>query len=341
MNPPVTAPTATTPRRLARRSGTAAALAVGAALCLVEGCDRSPVHPASPAPDTVHTAIYTSFYPTTYFAQRITAGAVPVVCPCPADADPIFWQPSREEIARYQSASLIILNGAEYEKWAASVSLPQSRVIETARPFAAEFITFKVTTHSHGAAGAHTHVGVDGHTWMDPRNAQVQAHEILDACARTWPAHQKEFQDNYQKLATDLDKLDSRLSALSPALAKARILASHPAYGYIARRHAWTIETIDLPPDQPPSQEQWEAVATALEPVDPQRPTVMLFESPPLEATAKRLASQWHVASVVFDPCESLGEDDRRRSADYLTIMNENLDRLGAFAAHTSPGTDQ
>ena len=75
--------------------------------------------------------IMTSFYPTEYFAKRISGGAVEVQCPLPEDEDPIYWKPSDEIIIRFQSAKLVILNGAEFEKWPTFVSLPLSKTIES------------------------------------------------------------------------------------------------------------------------------------------------------------------------------------------------------------------
>ena len=50
------------------------------------GCADSSSGPA----DTRERAVYTTFYPTTYFAEQIAQGTVPVVCPLPAGEDPIF-----------------------------------------------------------------------------------------------------------------------------------------------------------------------------------------------------------------------------------------------------------
>ena len=112
--------------------------------------------------------VYTTFYPTTYFTQRIGGSHVEVTCPLPDDADPIFWQPDRNTIMAYQKAALIILNGADFEKWALTASLPTGRIVDTARNFTDQFITYESVTHSHGPGGDHTHEGIDGHTWIDP-----------------------------------------------------------------------------------------------------------------------------------------------------------------------------
>ena len=154
--------------------------------------------------------VYTTFYPTTYFAQRIGGDVAQVVCPCPADADPAYWMPKDEAIAAYQKADLIVINGASFEKWLPKVTLPESRIVDTARPLRDTLIKLEqAVTHSHGPEGEHVHHGIDGHTWVDPMNAKTQAREILKALVRKLPAQKVAFERNFAALAKDLDVLDA------------------------------------------------------------------------------------------------------------------------------------
>lgn len=61
--------------------------------------------------------VFTTFYPTTYFAQRIAGEFAEVVCPLPEGADPIFGHPEADQVLTYQAADLVIVNGASFEKW--------------------------------------------------------------------------------------------------------------------------------------------------------------------------------------------------------------------------------
>ncbi len=61
------------------------------------------------------------------------------------------------------------------------------------------------TSHRHGPEGEHTHKGIDGHTWLDPINAKIQAAAIRQAFAKKWPAHAESFERNFQSLVADLD----------------------------------------------------------------------------------------------------------------------------------------
>lgn len=297
---------------------------------LLTGCERHPDSPAESARPDSRTVV-TSFYPLTYFAERIAGGRVAVKCLCPATVDPSFWNPSRADLKEMQGASLLLLNGAGYEHWAASAALPMGRVVVTSRAFETEYLTLPSVTHSHGPGGAHTHSGVDGHTWMDPVLARRQAEEIRTALIRLWPADAPAFNAGYKLLAEELDALDATFRELTPALKSAVIFTSHPAYGYLARRYGWTNTPVALPPEEAPSPEVWEGVRQAVTASGPGR-RLMLFESDPLPAIRERLAAEWQIVSVVIDPCETppAGEN-------YFTHMQKNINSLRHAVGRVHP----
>ena len=74
------------------------------------GCHDEPKYTAPTR--TGPPLVYTTFFPTTAFAQRIAGDLAEIVCPLPADADPITWKPAPDQIRAYQDADLIVLNGA-------------------------------------------------------------------------------------------------------------------------------------------------------------------------------------------------------------------------------------
>ena len=65
----------------------------------------------------------------------------------------------------------------------------------------------------------------------------------------------------------------------------------------------------------------------------PARRTILLWESGPLPRTDERLRSELGIVSVEFSPCEGLAAEARAGGADYLVVMNANLDRLAAALA--------
>jgi len=287
------------------------------------GCSDSetPTGPTTPQ-------VYTTFYPTTYFAARIADGAVEVVCPIPPDEDPIFWMPDAATIAAYQKADLIVINGAHFEKWVEKVSLPAAKLVDTALPFESRFLRFTgAVTHSHGAGGEHSHEGVDGHTWLDPGLAKIQADQVHRALARLLPEKAGEFRGNLTALADDLDKLHEAFENLSNAMRGAPLLASHPAYNYLAKRYAWDVTNLDLDPERMPADEVIAEIRATLAD-KPAR--ILLWESPPLSEIAERFEKELKLVSVVFSPCELLTEEQLQAEQDYMRVMHANINRLRA-----------
>jgi len=278
--------------------------------------------------DTGPVRVLTTFYPTTYFAQRIsgglTGGDLEIVCPVPEGEDPIFWQPTAEQVGEYQRADLIVLNGAGFERWAANAALPSSRVVDTAEGFAAEFIMIESKTHSHGAAGAHTHEGLDGHTWLDPTNAVRQARVIGEALADAHPEHGEQILANYEDLERDLQTLDAEFRTLP--IDGVRLLASHPAYNYLSRRYNWGVTSFDLDPGEAVTAEQLAGIEAAKQTPAGGR-TVMLWESEPIESSIAALESVG-ITSVVFSPAETVDPARLAAGEDYLSIMQANIERV-------------
>ena len=90
-----------------------------------------------------------SNYPLLYFAERIGEGRIQVDYPVPTDVDPAFWYPEAEDVLVFQAADRVLLNGAGYEKWVERVSLPPSKLVDTAAGFRERWIALKdVATHS-------------------------------------------------------------------------------------------------------------------------------------------------------------------------------------------------
>lgn len=266
--------------------------------------------------------VFTTFYPTTYFVERIAGDEVDLQCPLPEGEDPIFWMPSSEVIQAYQQADMIVINGADFEKWITKVSLPSSKLVNISRPFEADFLfTKKSVSHSHGPGGDHSHQEMDGHTWMDPMLAKAQAGEIYNALLRWLPESQAELDRGLAGLSTDLDALHHRLAKLSEALKDEHLIAAQPMYNYLKQRYDWKLSSLDLNPSVLPDAKTQEYIASLLE----GWPTrIILWVSPPVPEVARLFEKKYQLKNVVFSPCGTRPE----AGMDYLSVWNENIQHL-------------
>jgi zinc transport system substrate-binding protein len=264
--------------------------------------------------------VYTVNYPLQYFAQRIAGDHAVVLFPAPDDVDPAFWQPEAEEIADFQKADLILLNGAGYAKWVSRVALPRRKLVDSSAGFRDRYIHVEDSvTHSHGPAGDHAHAGVAFTTWLDMHQAIAQSQAIAKDLTHRRPQNADTFARNLAALEADLQELDKRFVAVATEIGEQPLLASHPVYQYLARRYGLNLRSVMWEPDQVPTATQWSDL-TALRAQHPAR--WMLWEAPPAAETAARLRALG-VESMVFAPT-----GNRPPGGDFLSAMQKNLANL-------------
>jgi zinc transport system substrate-binding protein len=139
------------------------------------------------------------------------------------------------------------------------------------------------------------------------------------------PDHAETFEQGYAALVKDLDALDARLKALTPKLSDRVVLCSHPAYNYVGRRYAWNLKTYHPDPETMPDDETSARIKSDLA---EQPAQLMLWEAQPTDEIAARMSTELGLESVVYSPCEGLDSDQLAAGEDFLTVMNDNVDRL-------------
>jgi zinc transport system substrate-binding protein len=208
------------------------ALASIAVLPLVacgESGEGAPPTSAAEAAREAPLSVFVVNYPLRYMAGRIGGAHVRVSFPAPADVVPATWIPDGDIVAAYQSADMILLNGAGYARWIGLASLPRARVVDTSAAFGDRLIALeRSVTHVHGPAGDHAHDGTAFTTWLDPTLAIEQARAIAQALSRARPQQAESFSRNLAQLEAELRALDARLAAVADHIGEAPLLFSHP-----------------------------------------------------------------------------------------------------------------
>jgi putative ABC transport system permease protein len=261
-------------------------------------------------------------YPLQFFTRRIGGGHVEVLFPMARKEDPAFWKPQDQDIEELQHADLIFLNGADYEKWLPTAVLPLTKQVVTSQEFADRYVTNgEVITHSHGPQGMHSHGQIDFNTWMDPKQAALQARCVRDQLARLVPEAAKDFDVNLKDLEKDLSEIDTAIEKASAPLGHSPLLGSHPVYQYAARRYGWNLRSVHWEPVEMPSEDDWQK----FEQLHREHPAkIMLWEEEPLPAVAGRLHTLG-IEPVVFETCAN--EPER---GDYVSAMKANAARFAA-----------
>ena len=164
--------------------------------------------------DSSNTIVAAS-YPIAWVTQEIAGTKYSVKFPAGDSDSPDRWRPDRKMIPEIQAAEMIVCNGvaAPYAKWMKTVSLPSSKVIESASKglSLADFISVEdiQIVHTHGPEGEHSHPTMVSRTWLDPVMLNKQANYITAQLSKRSPDNAAQFQER-------LDKITAKLKSIVP-----------------------------------------------------------------------------------------------------------------------------
>lgn len=256
-----------------------------------------------------------TFYPLAEFAQRIGGGRVDVRTLVPPGAEPHDYEPSPQDVVALKRARVLIFNGAGLEPWLTRLlpEVPASVVKVNA--------TEGLPLMTRDGVGV-----VDPHAWLDPMLAREQAARILAGLGRADPRGRAEYEANTAVLDLELQALHLRYERALADCVRREFIATHAAFGYLARRYGLTqIAITGLTPEaEPPPARIVEVVALARR----HRIPVVYFE--PLDGSrlAEAVAREAGARVAPLNPLEGLTLAQERGGDNYFTVMYENLTKL-------------
>jgi zinc transport system substrate-binding protein len=305
------------------------AVAVAALLLACSPAQENPSSGPAVSEKDGQLTLYTVNYPLKYLAERIGGELVTAVFPAPPGIDPAYWSPEPEQVAAYQTADLILLNGAGYAAWVDRASFLRRQLVDTSAGFRDRLLPLdEGSVHTHGPEGDHSHSGTAFTTWLDPTLALEHARVIADALTDLRPDQREVFEQNLNALEGDLVRLDHRLEQVAKHLGETPLVFSHPVYAYLVKRYRLNGRSLHWEPDRVPDAEMWQEFASLLE-VHPAE--LMLWEALPEAETQHRLAALG-VAIAIYAPSAQPPD-----TGDWLTAMQSNVAALETYVTERSP----
>lgn len=265
----------------------------------------------SPSPEK--TSAVATFYPLYEFTRRVGGDRVEVRLLISAGAEPHDYEPTPQDVALLRRARVVVYNGAGFEPWIEKLldDLPQGTVVVNA--------TEGVPLHAGSG-------NPDPHVWLDPVLAQEQVDRILRGLLRADPAGEAAYRENAEALKRALMDLDARFRQTLARCRTRTFLASHAAFGYLARRYGLTMLSISgLAPEAEPSPARLrdlvrEARRRGVE--------VVYGETLTSDRVARALAQELGARLLVLNPLEGLTPQEQQAGKDYFGVMDENRHAL-------------
>ena len=85
---------------------------------------------------------------------------------------------------------------------------------------------------SAGKPGAHSHIGIDPHAWLDPDNGKLWLAVIAAELARVDPANASTYYQNAVAGKREIDTATAKIKEILKPLRRTKYIVSHDAYHY-------------------------------------------------------------------------------------------------------------
>jgi zinc transport system substrate-binding protein len=111
--------------------------------------------------------------------------------------------------------------------------------------------------HAHGHKHGHNHADIDGHMFLDPRNAAAFGRAIAAALSEIDAPNVARYRANAEALAAKLEALDADLAAALRPLAGKPFIVFHDSLQYMEKRYGLTpAGSITVSPERRPSAQR-------------------------------------------------------------------------------------
>lgn len=148
----------------------------------------------------------------------------------------------RRTLEKIQSSRLILLEGTHNAGWVDTISLPQSRVINTTFEIMDQLIMVDdLGSHTHGPGGEHSHKGIVAETWLDPIIFGKQIELALSEMVTAKLLSKIEQDEAVKKWQVTRAKLEAQMSEIS-SKAGVSVLTDSVGLEYLCRRLNWSLE---------------------------------------------------------------------------------------------------
>ena len=263
------------------------------------------------------TQVVASFYPFAFVAQEVGGAHVSVDNLTSPGVEPHDLELKPKQVGSVQDADLIIFE--KHFQPAVDEAFDQSGRDDKDSIDVADLV--KLHPLPEGSDEGHVHDEDDPHVWLDPVNMIAVTEAVRVRLSAIDPDHAAAYTKNAATLTAKLKALDTSFSTGLATCATMKIVTSHAAFGYLAKRYGLEqVAIAGIDPSNEPSPAQLADITNL---VRKDKITTIFTEELVSPAIASTVAQETGAKTATLDPIEGLS--DETADENYLTLMAKNL----------------
>jgi ABC-type Zn uptake system ZnuABC Zn-binding protein ZnuA/ABC-type Mn2+/Zn2+ transport system permease subunit len=239
------------------------------------------------------------------------------------NTDPHDYEPRPKDVTDTAGAKLVLTSGNNLDSWMRKV-IDNSGGHPTVVDLSASNVA-RVPGESSGPEASR----YDAHWWHDPVNAEAAVKAIRDALVRAAPKYAAEYRANAQRYLAKVARLDAGIRSCFATVpdGQRKLVTSHDAFNYFARRYGVTIVGAIIPSQTTQAQPSAGDINALVEQVRREKVRAIFLESSVNPKLAKRVAEETGVNANLTLYGDTLGPTGSD-GATYLSMEAHNADSM-------------
>lgn len=267
--------------------------------------------------------IYTTLFAIEDFTNKIGGDYVDVTNIIPAGGDAHSFEPTINQMIEIAEGDLFIYSSPKFETYVETIlEAVKDHKVETL--VASEGIDFYHVEQLDD--DSHDHGNEDPHVWLDPLRAIQLAENIKKKLVTLLPEQEDVFQENFERLKSELEALDNEFLQMRDKVTKDTIVVSHAAYSYWEDRYdIFQMPISGLSPTNEPSVKQMRQIISFIE---DEGIEYVMFEKNIPSNYVETIKEETDTEALWLHNLESISPEERDSGADYFDLMRSNLETL-------------
>ncbi len=291
------------------------------------GCSKNTMRIIEDKKEGKRLDVYASFYPYYDFAKKIGGESVDVHIIIPSGTEPHSFEPSAKVVAQLEEADVFIYNGAYMEPWIDKVlNLLEGKdiyLVEAGK--SVELISYSGDPGDE-SSGEHHHGEYDPHIWVDPVNVIYISEKIKDTFISADNKNKDIYEENFNVFREELQNLDRAFKEGLKDAAERKIIVSHSAFGYLAKRY--NLEQIAVAGISPHAEPSPKRLAELVKVARDNDMDYIFLEALASVKTAEVLAEEANLEVLTLYIVEGLTTEQQNEGEDYISLMYKNVETL-------------
>ncbi|MFN2606322.1 MAG: metal ABC transporter substrate-binding protein [Acidimicrobiales bacterium] len=202
------------------------------------GCGRGVAASSAPAPGG-RLRIVTTVSPITSIVASVVGNLADVRGVIPEGADSHTFEPAPSAAKVLSEADVVFVNGLKLED--PTKDLAAGNLKKGAEVVELGTRTITPDRYIYDFSFPRSAGKPNPHLWTDPPYAKDYARIVRDTVVRRDPRDADAFQANYDRFASQVDRLDEAMKAATATVPKPELLTYHDAYAYFAAHYGWKV----------------------------------------------------------------------------------------------------